>query len=132
MLSIIAVALALGGAVLLLAAIRMSYGVSKIVPPGHRVKWQWLVVLMYSFVAGYLGFIVILITKSPFPVELLVGLVFIGGALFVLGIVGLSRHTIRELFRVNESLERRVLERTQDLAIPDGIGKTAHQTKNVP
>lgn len=113
---ILAAVLALLGAVLLLAAIWMSYGVSKIVPHDHRGKWQGLVFLMYCFVAGYLGFTVILLTKIPFPVEALVGLVFMGGALFVLGIINLSRHTIVELHRLNENLERIVGERTHELA----------------
>lgn len=116
MMILVAVALVLGGAVLLLIAIRMSYGVSEIVPQGHRGKWQGLVFLMYCFVAGYVGYIVVLITQIPFPVEALVGLVFLGGALFVLGIISLSRHSLGELHRLNENLERMVSDRTRELA----------------
>ena len=113
---LLAAVLALGGAAILLAAIGMSYGVSKIVPDDHRRKWQVLVFLMYSFVAGYLCFTVILLTEIKFPVEVLVGLVFMGGALFVLGIIGLSRRTIIELHGLNENLEKKVAERTNELA----------------
>ena len=116
MMIFVAVALALGGAVLLLMAIRMSYGVSKIVPHGHRGKWQGLVFLIYCFVAGYVGYIIVLISQFPFPVEALVGSVFISGALFVLGIISLSRHSLGELHRLNENLERMVSDRTRELA----------------
>jgi len=113
---ILAVVLALGGAVLLLNAIRMSCGLSKVVPQAHRGKWLTLVFLMYFFVVGYLGFILVLLAKIPFPVEALVGLVFMGGALFVLGIISLSRSTIVELHGFNENLEQIVVERTRELA----------------
>ncbi len=116
MMIIFAVVLALGGAVLLLTAIRMSYGVAKIVPQDHRGKWRTLVFLMYFFVVGYLGFIFVLLAEMRFPVEALVGLVFLGGACFVLGIISLSRHAIIELHGLNEKLEQIVAERTRELA----------------
>jgi len=64
---------------------------------------------------GYLGFIFLQLTNCPFPLELLVGAVFMGGAFFVFLVINLSRHSIDLLRDLNDNLERQVAQRTKEL-----------------
>lgn len=113
---ILAAILALGGAIILLAAIRISNTVAKIVPSAHQGKWRLLIFLMYFFVFGYLCFTAVVITDNAFPIEILVGLVFFCGALFVLLIINFSSRTIADLHGLNADLEKKVEVRTAELA----------------
>jgi signal transduction histidine kinase/CheY-like chemotaxis protein len=113
---ILAAVLALGGAIILLATIRKSVGVAKIVPLVHQGKWRLLTFLMYFFVFGYLCFTIVVTTDLVFPIEILVGLVFFGGALFVLLVINLSGRAIADLHGLNANLEKKVAERTAELA----------------
>ena len=114
--TILAVLFALAGAAILAASILISRGMLRIVPSGHRKKWLLLISLMCFFVIGYLGFTFVVVTGINFPVELLVGAVFLGGALFVLLVILLSRQTITELHSLNANLEKKVSDRTAQLA----------------
>jgi PAS domain S-box-containing protein len=77
---------------------------------------------MLFFLAGYLSFLFIKAGGNAIPTEVIIGPVFLGGALFVFIMVRLSGETIgrvdaakEELRRSNELLEQRVLERTREL-----------------
>jgi len=89
-----------------------------------NLRRQWLAILnlMAFFLLGYLFFDAVLFFNMHFPLELVTGGVFLGGAVFVFIIIHLSRSTIAErqkaeenIKALNESLEHRVAERTQDL-----------------
>lgn len=99
----------------MLVSILISKGVYRIVPKGLHVKWLVLTGLMCFFFTGYLGFIVIQHTNIPFPLELLVGAVFMGGAFFVFLVINLSKNTIAKLRDLNDNLEQIVTQRTSDL-----------------
>ncbi|MBU4153093.1 MAG: hypothetical protein KKD63_09450, partial [Proteobacteria bacterium] len=103
------------GAGFLLVSILISKGVYSMVPKGLHAKWLTLTGLMCFFLIGYLGFIIIQHTNIPFPVELLVGAVFMGGAFFVFLVINLSKHTIVKLRNLNDNLEHIVARRTTDL-----------------
>jgi len=58
--------------------------------------------LMGLFIFGYLFFDIILIVDLPFPVELVTGCVFLGGAAFVFIIMNVSQSTIAALHKAEE------------------------------
>ncbi len=117
MMNVFAASLALAGAVILAFSILQILKVYEIAPAKQQKGWRILTLLMACFVIGYICFAIIIITGIRFPVQLLVGSVFLGGALFVVVILSLAKSTITELHTVNNSLESIVLERTEALEI---------------
>ena len=103
------------GACFLFASMVTSKGVYRTVPPALRGRWLVLTGLICFFLVGYAAFIVLQFTDIPFPLELLVGAVFMGGAFFVFLVINLSKYTIDKLRDVNENLEQIVAQRTEDL-----------------
>ena len=104
------------GAVVLLASMSKSRGLHRFVPPGLQRKWSVLFVLICSFFFGYCGYLVIQSARIDFPLEILISTIFLGGALFVFGIVNLTSHTLRQLKLLHEELETKVLDRTEALS----------------
>ncbi|RII29760.1 MAG: hypothetical protein CXR30_10615 [Geobacter sp.] len=87
-----------------------------------RRQWLFILNLMAFFLLGYLFFDVVLFFNLPIPLELVTSGVFLGGALFVFIIINISLHTIsaqqkaeEDINSINQSLEQRVAERTQEL-----------------
>jgi len=71
-----------------------------------RVRRKWIIILylMGLFIFGYLIFDIILIINLPFPIELVTGCVFLGGAVFVFLIINVSLSTIAELHKAKETI----------------------------
>ncbi|MDD5757837.1 MAG: response regulator [Desulfobulbaceae bacterium] len=103
------------GASFLLASILTSRQIYRLAPAAFRGRWVILSGLICFFLLGYLAFIVLQFTDIPFPLELLVGLVFMGGASFVFLIIDLSKKSIDNLHDLNNNLERLIAERTAEL-----------------
>lgn len=112
---IVAALLALIGAGILSYSIKVVLNVYGLAPRNQKSGWSVLTVLIAAFVLAYLGFAAILVAGFRFPVELLVGVVFLGGALFVVLVLQLARKTITELHGLNSSLETQVQLRTAEL-----------------
>jgi len=112
---IFAASLALVGAGMLSCSILLILRIYANAPANQRRGWSILTALMGGFVLGYIGFAAVIISGVRFPLELLVGAVFLGGALFVVTVLLLAKATIMELRRVNDSLESIVRERTAEL-----------------
>jgi len=110
-----AVLLALAGACILVYSIFLILKVYALAPERQRRRWSLLTALMGCFVVGYLGFVAVIVTGVAFPMELLVGGVFLGGALFVVVVLILAKATITELYHVNDGLESAVQKRTAEL-----------------
>lgn len=115
--------LVIPGIIFLLAAARLCVQTRRQVPLSLAGKWQSLTSLVVFFIAGYLFFIVIQIRQLVFPVEIVTGLVFLGGSLFVLLVIGLSRLTIakvqeadREIVRANAALVQKNTELEKEIA----------------
>lgn len=111
-LSIILVVL---GAGVLLLSMHASRRFHNIVPRSFYTRWLVLTCLLCFFVFGYCGYIIVQLTGFRFPLELLVGCVFFGGALFVYGILSLTRFTFQELKELHNNLETIVENRTLQL-----------------
>ena len=119
---ILSIILVLLGACFMVPSIMLSLKTGKNVPVTFQERWKVLTYLMIFFLGGYLTFLVIQLKQLNIAIELITGIVFFGGALFVFLITNLTRNTvlkIREgeqlLRNAKDQLEIRVEERTDDL-----------------
>ena len=85
-------------------------------PPALQRKWSVLFVLICSFFLGYCGYLGIRLATIDFPLEILISTIFLGGALFVYGIISLTSHTLYQLKLLREELETKVMDRTEALS----------------
>ncbi len=118
----IAIILVLAGLFFLVLSLRPVRQAMDTVPANFRLQWRILGFLILFFCLGYLLFDLILLTGLAFPLELVTGLVFAGGAIFVFIVINLCnqslhwfRQTDSELRLLNETLERQVEKRTRAL-----------------
>lgn len=100
----------LGAAVMLVSIIR-SLRIKAMVPQELRGKWLAVISLMVCFLIGYLLFIVNLLIGRKIPLELITGTIFMGGALFVYGVILISRITLEDIIEKNTSLQKEICER---------------------
>ncbi len=110
------------GALFMSAAIFRSEKTRRNVPHEVQRRWRVMLVLMVFFLLGYLAFVAILAIRLPLHTELVTGMVFLGGAIFVYIVVNLTRDTItriksteEKLKELNETLEHRIAKRTAEL-----------------
>ncbi|PKN15817.1 MAG: hypothetical protein CVU68_13185 [Deltaproteobacteria bacterium HGW-Deltaproteobacteria-3] len=115
--------LVIPGIIFLSVAARLCVQTWRQVPISLAGKWQALTGLILFFIAGYLFFIVIQVRQLVFPVEIVTGLVFLGGSLFVFLVIGLSRLTIakvrdadKEILRTNTALVHKNTELEKEIA----------------
>ncbi|MFA7346554.1 MAG: HD domain-containing phosphohydrolase [Desulfurivibrionaceae bacterium] len=114
--------LVIPGIIFLIAAARLCMQTRRLVPLSCVGKWRALSALNVFFIAGYLFFIIIQVRHLVFPVELITGLVFFGGSLFVFLVIGLSRLTITrvheadlEIVRTNTALVQKNTELEKEI-----------------
>ncbi len=107
--SIISILLILSGAAILLFSIFLSLKIKRLVSRELSGKWHSAVILLAFFLIGYISFVLILIFKIRFPLELVTGGVFFGGACFVLIVMNLVKITI--LDHIDEIVERKKAEK---------------------
>jgi diguanylate cyclase (GGDEF)-like protein/PAS domain S-box-containing protein len=113
---ILSILMILIGAILLFLSLSPARNIGGNVSGQFRRKWLIIVYLMGFFILGYLFFDIILISNLPFPVELVTGGVFLGGAFFVYIIIHISQSTIaaqqkaEEALRVSEERFRRIFD----------------------
>jgi len=127
------------GAAFIFASFLPARSTWKKVPEELRKKWFAIVYLMGFFFVGYIFFDAVLLSDLTFPVELVTGGVFFGGAIFVFIIINLAQNTITrmneardQLRSLNESLEQRVTERTKDLERSAQFTKTVLDSMRDP
>lgn len=108
---LISILFVIPGTLFMLASLLMCTSMSKSVPGMLRSKWSAMTYLIFFFMAGYIGFLVIQLRDLAFPLELLTSAVFLGGAFFVFLVMRLTSVTIRkveeserEISRVNKTL----------------------------
>lgn len=94
------------GAALIFTAILRGRKIGGFAPPELRPRWRMMITLMIFFLAGYLCLIFVLVKGLVFPVELITGAVFLGGAYFVLMVINLSRDTIVKIQSTADELEK--------------------------
>jgi len=119
---LLSIILVIPGIFFLVAAARLCMQTRRQVPLSCVGKWRALSGLNVFFIAGYLFFIVIQVRQLIFPVEIVTGLVFLGGSFFVFLVIGLSKLTISkvheadlEIVRTNAALVQKNTELEQEI-----------------
>ncbi|MBI5559244.1 MAG: diguanylate cyclase [Deltaproteobacteria bacterium] len=118
----LSIILILIGAGFMFASVIFSLKMLQSVPSTFLNRWRVLTALMLFFLLGYLTFIVAQLKRLPLPAELVAGVVFLAGAVFVFLIINLTRNTVakiregEQLLRTaRDQLEIRVEQRTEQL-----------------
>ncbi len=101
---IISMVMVLIGVIFLFLSFLQAINILENVSGQFRRKWLIILCLMGFFIFGYLFFDIILISNMPFPVELVTGGVFLGGAIFVYIIIHISQNTIVSKQKADETL----------------------------
>lgn len=121
-----AVLLAGGAAVLLLAAGRARRLLRLGKQSAHAGKWRLLLWLMLFFVVGYLGALVVVLAGRSELLAPITGLVFFGGAFFVLIVTATSLRMLSDLIDTNISRRQvgQILDSLGDaIALVDDAGR---------
>ena len=120
---IISLIFVIPGALFLLASGFMSRRLTREVPPNLLGRWRALTLLVYFFFWGYVFFLLIQVRGILFPLEIVSGAIFFGGAIFVFLVIGLSRFTIRktresemQLLAANERMRAKNIEMEREIA----------------
>jgi len=106
------------GAAIMLFSIAAGLKIKEDVSNKLRAKWTVALSFMFSFFCGYIVTAMILIMGIAFPLEILTGTIFLGGACFVYLVIRLSQLTIRSINEKDKHLNRyaKVLaDRTSEL-----------------
>ncbi|MDO9111758.1 MAG: ATP-binding protein [Desulfatirhabdiaceae bacterium] len=102
--NILSILLVLIGAAVLFLSISPAIKICRNLIDRVRRKWIIILYLMGFFIFGYLSFDIILICNLPFPLELVTGGVFLGGAVFVFIVMNVSLGTITALQKAEEAI----------------------------
>ena len=115
---IVAVLLIFAGAVFLAASIVVTNKIKENVPDEVKQKWMISFGLMIFFLAGYIFAMLIMFFKVSVPLEIITGIIFMGGGVFVYIIISLARTTIQtieekevDLWLSKEKLRKKLEER---------------------
>ena len=107
--SIISILLILSGSAIMFFSVLLGLKIKRLVSRELHKKWYSAVILMAFFFLGYIVSVLILILKIRFPLELVTGGVFFGGACFVLIVMNLVKITVLDL--IDEIVERNKTEK---------------------
>jgi len=131
-----AISMVFFGIALLSAAIAGGVRLNRDVPLELRGRWLLMTIFMVGFDLGYMAFIFLLAGGLNFPLELLVGLILAGGAIFVFLFVKLSGYTVLrmnsmqgETEMVNAQLRERNRELAQEVREREAVTQELHQSK---
>ena len=109
----ISIVLVLIGTCVMVTSILTSLKINKIVTSEISRKWAIITSLMVSFLLGYSAFLFLQFRNIEKYLELLTGLVFLGGALFVLLVMRLIQNTLILMNKASQTLEDKVIEYRQ-------------------
>ncbi|MBT7625896.1 MAG: response regulator [Proteobacteria bacterium] len=101
MITILSVGMIIAGASIMLLALKKTkiiYKVLKKENSDELIKWKLLIVLEVFFIMGYVAAGFVIYSEFTKYLPLLVGLVFMGGATFVLLIATVNLSTLKDLF----------------------------------
>ena len=123
--------LVLGGAILLLLAMAQTHKIFKLLNKiKFRRNWRNLFILMAFFFLGYLGVIYIIYIDKVSLLQILTGVIFFFGAVFVFLVVLTGSGTFKMLHEANEKLEEKInLLKTQNDLLTQFNYATSHDLK---
>ncbi len=108
---LISIVSVLFGIVLVLVSISGCFRLNQDLPDELRGRWQLLTAFLIFFNVGYIIFVFLLLSEFSFPIELMVGLILLGGAGFAFMFVKQAEFTVR---RMNE-LQHAAVVANEDL-----------------
>ena len=108
------------GLCVMVISIITSIKINKIVRPELRLKWSIITGLMLSFLVGYGAFLYLQFQNLEKYLELIAGVTFLGGAIFVVIVMNLIQNTLTLTNKISKSLEdaKARLESVLNSAIP--------------
>jgi PAS domain S-box-containing protein len=109
-LHIVSIIMVMLGLCFMIVSVRVSLAVNKVVRASLRRKWYVITSLMVLFLIGYSAFLIIQFQNSEKYLEAITGIVFLGGALFVLLVMGLIQNTLAAMNKASRSLEEKIKE----------------------
>jgi HD-GYP domain-containing protein (c-di-GMP phosphodiesterase class II) len=120
---LLSVALVFPGSLFILASLVLCTGMRREVPRMLRGRWSAMTYLIFFFLAGYTGFILIQLRDFIFPLELLTSAVFLAGSIFVFLVMHLTRVTVtrfrkseEQISEINETLVAKNSELEREIA----------------
>ena len=119
LITMISIAMVLLGVGLMSASINGGFRLNSRLPDELRRRWQLLTGLMVFFDLAYVIFVFHLLTGLNFPIELLVGTILLGGAVFVFMFIKLTEITVvrmKVLQHDDAEINRLLSESNRDLA----------------
>jgi PAS domain S-box-containing protein len=91
-------------------SIKISLSINKIANYATRKKWSIISSLLILFLLGYSAFMYLQFQNMEKYLELITGIVFLGGALFVLLVMNLIQNTLSLMNSASRSLENKIRE----------------------
>jgi len=91
-------------------AASISLTINKVVMESIRGQWAMVTGLMISFLLGYTAYLFFQFHSMENFLELITGTVFLGGALFVLLVMGLIQNTLILMNNASQSLKDKIIE----------------------
>jgi len=88
----------------------ISLKINKTVNLATKQKWSVITSLMILFLLGYSAFLYIQFHSMEKYLEIITGIVFLGGALFVLMVMGVIQNTLRLMNTASRALENEMQE----------------------
>ena len=98
------------GLFFMIISVSISLTINKVVSQSISRKWSIITSLMILFLIGYSGFLFLQSQGIEKYLELITGIVFLGGALFVLSVMGLIQNTLFLMNNASRSLKNKITE----------------------
>jgi diguanylate cyclase (GGDEF)-like protein/PAS domain S-box-containing protein len=95
----------LAGAVILLVATFVSLKAGRETGEGFRNNWRIIIFLTIFFLSGYVLYLTLYLLNRPFLLNLLTGLIFFGGAVFVYIMIHFTRTSILDVLSKEKELK---------------------------
>lgn len=94
------------GALFLAASIYQSSKARAVIPKSMRNKWLFVDYFMRFFLVGYTLYLFVLVLDIPVPVDYLVSIVFLAGAMYVFLVIKVSQQAIRQIRRSQDKVSQ--------------------------
>jgi len=104
-LQLITIAAVFIGALFLTASLCLHLQAAPRIPQEIRAKWRLMTGLMGFFLAGYLFFLLLQVSRIDFPLEILTAAVFGGGGLFVFLVTRLTLRALAQIATHEQELQ---------------------------
>ncbi|MEN8143159.1 MAG: hypothetical protein ABFQ82_06130, partial [Thermodesulfobacteriota bacterium] len=101
----VAIIMVMVGIVLMSASISGGLRLNRDLPPELHRRWGLLTAFMIFFDVGYIAFVFLLLSDIDFPIDILIGLILLGGAVFVFLFIKLSEFTVGRMNDTQQQLE---------------------------